>query len=349
MRKYDYSFLKNELIPSQTTNLLNSFEAKYGKFKLLLHKYPNIFEQLTKIAIIQSVKSSNAIEGIVTSDQRIKQLLEKRVAPKNHDEKEILGYKDALNRIHMQHEELQLNNNEILILHEILLSYLNVEYGGNYKRKENAIIEIDHSGMRKIRFKPVSVKETPGAMEQAYLAYLEASNDSNINQLLLIPCYILDFLCIHPFSDGNGRISRLLTTLLLYKTGYDFVKFISFENQINLYKLEYYEALKYSSLQWQENLNNYFYFVDDFLITLIRTLNEIENRFNIMAEKTLTKEERIKETILSSLMPLSKQELFILWPDISISTLDKVLIKLQKEGSIKKIGQFRNAKYIRNK
>lgn len=347
MRKFDYNFLKDNDIPSQTVNLLNSFEAKNGQFKLLLNKYPEIFAELTKIAIVQSVRSSNAIEGIVTTDARIIKLLESKVAPRNHDEQEILGYKDVLNKIHLEHENMQLSNKEILNWHELLLSYLDIEYRGKFKATENAIIEIDKSGMRRIRFQPVSVKETPEAMNQLYLAYLEAINDSRINPLLLIPCYILDFLCIHPFSDGNGRMSRLLTTSLLYKTGYNLVKYVSYENQINLYKGEYYDALKYASIDWHNNNNDYFYFVDNFLVTLIRTLNEIEKRFNILIEKSLTKEERIKETILTSLVPLSKQDLFLLWPDISISTLDKVLIKLQNEGLIKRIGGYRNAQYIK--
>ena len=185
----------------------------------------------------------------------------------------------------MNHQNLEIDNIEILKLHEILLSYLNVEYVGKFKTRDNAIVEIDKSGLRRLRFKPISAKETPESMEQVNFALLEAINDSNISLLLLIPCYILDFLCIHPFSDGNGRLSRLLTTLLMYKAGYDFVKFVSFENQINLYKKDYYDALKYSSLNWQERKNDYFYFVDNFLLTLIRTLNEIEKRFSILVEK----------------------------------------------------------------
>lgn len=347
MRNFDYNFLKFEAIPSQTVNLLNSFEAKYGQFQLLLAKYPKIFGELTKIAIVQSVRSSNEIEGIVTSDDRIIKLLNNEVAPKNHDEQEILGYKDALNKIHLEHESMQFTNEEILELHAILLSYLNVGYTGKFKANDNAIIEIDKSGMKRIRFKPISAKETPVAMEQLYLALLDALNDSKINSLLLIPCYILDFLCIYPFSDGNGRMSRLLTSGLLYKTGYQLIKYVSYENQINLYKGEYYDALKYASLNWHDSNNDYFYFIDHFFVTLIRTLNEIEKRFNIFVEKTLTKEERIKETILSSNVPLSKQDIFLMWPDISISTLDKVLIKLQKEGLIKRSGGFRKAKYSR--
>lgn len=347
MRRYDYSFLKTDPIPGQTISLLNTFEAKYGDFKLLLYKYPQIFDDLKKIAVIQSVQSSNAIEGIITSDERIKKLIESKVAPKNHDEKEILGYKDALNTIHLNHQNLEIDNIEILKLHEILLSYLNVEYVGKFKTRDNAIVEIDKSGLRRLRFKPISAKETPESMEQVNFALLEAINDSNISLLLLIPCYILDFLCIHPFSDGNGRLSRLLTTLLMYKAGYDFVKFVSFENQINLYKKDYYDALKYSSLNWQERKNDYFYFVDNFLLTLIRTLNEIEKRFSILVEKKITKIDRIKETILNSTKPIGRQEIMMLWPDISLSTLEKTLTELQKQGIIIKVGSYRNAKYIK--
>ena len=182
-------------------------------------EYTQIFTELEAVAKVQSIKSSNAIEGIVTSDERIAAIVNQNSAPLNHNEAEIAGYRDALNEIHLGFEHIDFRERDILRLHEIMMSFAGYEYGGQYKTDDNVILEIDADGNRRVRFRPTPADETPKAMEQLELAYMEARSDANINQLLLIPCVILDFLCIHPFRDGNGRMSRLLSLLLLYKTG----------------------------------------------------------------------------------------------------------------------------------
>ena len=196
------------------TNCLFAFYGYPDDF-INTDEYEKIFTELEKIAIVQSVKSSNAIEGIITSDERIKEIVNQNSKPLNHNEKEIAGYRDVLNEIHLHYEDIEFNEDTILKLHEIMMSYTGVEDAGKYKVNQNYVIEEDTQGNRKVRFKPLEPKETPIAMEQLVLAYNDACNNININQLLLIPCVILDFLCIHPFRDGNGRMSRLLTLLLL--------------------------------------------------------------------------------------------------------------------------------------
>lgn len=249
MRRFDYSFLDNGLLPANLINLTGSIYSLKTMSNFRKEDYENVFTELEKIAIVQSVKSSNAIEGIVTSDERIKQIVDKTTAPKNHNEAEIAGYRDALNEIHLNYQQLDFNEKNILRLHEVMMSYAGHEYGGMYKEEDNLIIELDENGNRKIRFTPVPASDTPEAMQQLILAYKDARNDASINQLLLIPCVILDFLCIHPFRDGNGRMSRLLTLLLLYKNGFDAGKYISFEEQINNNKAYYYDALEKSSVR----------------------------------------------------------------------------------------------------
>ena len=268
MKKFDYSFLDNGLLPANLINITGTIYSLKAGAKIRQDEYEKTFTELEKIAIVQSVKSSNAIEGIITSDERIKEIVNQNSKPLNHNEKEIAGYRDVLNEIHLHYEDIEFNEDTILKLHEIMMSYTGVEDAGKYKVNQNYVIEEDTQGNRKVRFKPLEPKETPIAMKQLVLAYNDACNNININQLLLIPCVILDFLCIHPFRDGNGRMSRLLTLLLLYKSGFNVGKYISFEEQINNSKGNYYEALRLSSINWIENEQSYVPFIENFLLTL---------------------------------------------------------------------------------
>ncbi|MCL1850024.1 MAG: Fic family protein, partial [Bacteroidetes bacterium] len=252
MKKFDYSFLRNSLLPINLLGITNSIAELKTLEQVRKRDFPNIFTKLESIAKVQSVKGSNAIEDIVTTDKRIEEIVNQSSAPLNHNEQEIAGYRDALNAIHNGFENITLDAQSILNLHAVLLSYTETG-GGNYKTSDNVILEIDSEGNRKIRFTPTKAVETQSAMQQLIYAFIDANSDSGINKLLLIPCFILDFLCIHPFSDGNGRMSRLLSLLLLYKAGFDAGKYISFEEQINKNKNSYYEALRKSSENWESN------------------------------------------------------------------------------------------------
>jgi len=227
------------------------------------------------------------------------------------------------------------------------MSYSDYENGGKYKTDDNVIIELDNEGNRKVRFKPTSAEDTPKAMEQLVLAYMDARNDANINQLLLIPCVILDFLCIHPFRDGNGRMSRLLSLLLLYKTGFDAGKYVSFEEQINNNKAYYYGALKESSIGWENNENTYIPFIQNFLSTLYMCYKELDKRFNVMNSKKITKKARIEATVLNSLTAISKAEVCSVLPDVSPTTVESVLSVMVKDGRVQKIGNGRSSRYIK--
>ena len=219
--------------------------------------------------------------------------------------------------------------------------------GGHYKTDDNVILEIDADGKRKVRFRPTPARETPDAMEQLTLGYLDARNDANINQLLLIPCVILDFLCIHPFRDGNGRMSRLLSLLLLYKNGFDAGKYVSFEEQINNYKAYYYEALRQSSIGWESNENTYFPFIENFLSMLYMCYKELDKRFAVVHGKRITKKARIEATVLNSLTPISKAEICQILPDVSPTTVEAVLGAMVRTGSIQRVGSGRMTRYIK--
>lgn len=348
MRKFDYSFLNNGLLPANLINLTGTIYSLKTMSGIRKDEYERIFTELEKIAKVQSVKSSNAIEGIVTSDERIKEIVNKSSEPLNHNESEIAGYRDALNEIHLGYKNIDFKESDILKLHDMMISYSGYEYGGKYKTDDNIIIEVDNDGNRKVRFRPTSVEETPRAMEQLILAYMDARDDSSINQLLLIPCVIFDFLCIHPFRDGNGRMSRLLSLLLLYKNGFDAGKYVSFEEQINNNKAYYYDALEKSSTGWENNENTYIPFIENFISTLYRCYKELDKRFNVVNNGKITKTARIEATIMNSLTPISKIEICNILPDVSPTTVEAVLGTMVRDGRIKHIGNSRATKYMRN-
>ena len=347
MRRFDYSFLRNIKVPVNFMTFTNAIYTLKNLEEEKKNIYPDIFTALQKIAIVQSVKGSNEIEGIVTTDKRIEEIVNQSSAPLNHNEQEITGYKNALNLIHSDSDKMSLNEDLILNLHKILLEKIEVSYGGSYKTEDNIIRESYKDGTSFVRWVLVSSQDTPKAMKELILAYMEARDDSLIDGLLLIPCVILDFLCIHPFRDGNGRISRLLTLFLLYKSGFDISKYISFEEQINKMKGNYYEALKCSSIGWHDNKNDYIPFVENFLYTLYLCYKELDKRFLTLGTKKVSKKKRIESAIMNSFLPISKKELQALLPDISLTTIEAVLASMLNDGKIKKIGSTKNAKYIK--
>lgn len=347
MHKFDYSFLDNGLLPASLVNVTASIATLKTMEEFRKEANLAIFTELESIAIIQSVKSSNAIEGIITSDERIAQIVNQNSAPLNHSEAEIAGYRDALNLIHNGYTTIPFSQDSILSLHRTMLTVAGYGFGGTYKADDNVILEIAPDGSRKVRFTPVTAADTPAAMEQLFLAYMDASSNANINQLLLIPCVVLDFLCIHPFRDGNGRMSRLVSLILLYKNGYDVGRYISFEEQINSNKTWYYDALKKSSEGWHENRNDYTPFIQNFLTMLYKCYCELDKRFAVVNAKKLSKSERIEATVLNSLVPISKAEICRILPDVSPTTVELVLGRMVKSGIITTIGVGRGTKYLR--
>ena len=348
MHRFDYSFLENGMLPSGLVNITASIYSLQVMAVNRKEQFEDVFTELAEIAKVQSVKSSNEIEGIVTTDERIREIVNRSSAPINHSEQEIAGYRDALALVHTGYSDLDFRQGDILRLHAIMMNIAGYSYAGSYKEADNDIIEVDSTGRRCIRFHPTSAAETPEAMEQLVLAYQEARDNPNINQLLLIPCVILDFLCIHPFRDGNGRMSRLLSLLLLYKNGFDAGKYISFEEQINLRKGNYYEALKRSSQEWHESQNSYAEFIMEFLSTLYMCYKELDKRFAVIGSKKVTKQARVEATVMNSLTPISKADIGKILPDVSATTIEAVLGRMVKEGQIRKVGGGRSIQYVRN-
>ena len=342
MHIFDYSFLEDGLLPAELVNLTSTISALNAIYDERRGKNKTVYTELEKIARIQSVKGSNAIEGIITTDARIKEIVEKNSAPLNHTEMEIAGYRNALDEIHANYDQMVVNEQTILHLHEVMTE----NEAGRYKAEDNIIAEMDEYGRRRLRFTPVPAAQTQEAMEQLILAYIDARDNARINKLLLIPCVILDFLCIHPFADGNGRVSRLLTLLLMYKSGFNIGKFVSFEEQINNSKDFYYSSLQDSSRGWHTNENSYIAFMKNFLSTLYKCYKELDKRFSTVNGKKLKKTERIEQTVLNSVLPISKSEICEFLPDVSPTTVEAVLGKMVKSGAVKKLGPARATKYV---
>jgi Fic family protein len=347
MHTFNYSFLKTMKIPPSFLSLSNAIFTMKGKEIALMKEYPSIFESLKQIAIVQSVKGSNAIEGVVATDKRIKDLVLGNSVPLDHAEQEIKGYQDALSVVHQNGLSLQFNEDTIRSLHRLMRERAQIENRGEWKKDDNVVTETHQDHSVKVRWNPTPASLTPQAMGDLALSYRAAVSDSQINRLLLIPCVILDFLCVHPFDDGNGRVSRLLSLLLLNKADFDITRYVSFEEEINKDKGAYYEALENSSLGWHENKNDYLPFVGNFLLTLARCYQELDKRFLILNGEKMSKNERIERTVSASFIPVSKAEIQDLLPDVSVTTIEAVLAKMVKENKIEKLGTFKNARYFK--
>lgn len=346
MHIFDYSHLRSGMVPAKFLILT----SKIGEIKSLqsgrLARFPDIFSNLENQAKVSSVRDSSAIEGIKTTMPRLIAIVTQGAEPRNRDEAEIAGYRDALNLVHTQHQNLPISEETILRLHQVLLSYTG-QTGGTYKQEDNLIVEMDAEGQRSVRFKPLSAAETPQAMRSLILAYSEARDDALVNPLLLISNFVLDFLCIHPFSDGNGRVSRLMTLLLLYKSGFDAAKYVSLEERIEQTKNSYYTSLKASSEGWYENQNDFLPFTEHFITTLFLCYKELDAFFISVRDKNVNKTERIETAVLNSLLPISKRELARLLPDVSVTTIETVLGRLVSEKKVVKIGKGPTTQYLK--
>ena len=302
---------------------------------------------LLEVALVQSTGASNRIEGIFTSDKRLEELVSQKAEPRNRSEQEIAGYREVLSTIYEGYEYINPRPNIILQLHRDLYSYSQGSAGGSYKNSDNVIAETDAEGHQKARFIPVPAFQTAEAMEELCARFLEAWEADRIDKLVLIPMFILDFLCIHPFNDGNGRMSRLLTLLLFYKAGYIVGKYVSMEMLIEKTKETYYEALQASSTGWHEGENSYEPFVKYYLGIMLKAYNEFESRVEHLKHRSLSKPDRIKAVIDNKVGKITKKEIMELCPDISKITVERTLTNLVKSGYIAKVGAGPSTGYVR--
>lgn len=349
MRNYSYSGRWQSLLKPEIVALLTQLHEFKGEQAMFAQAKPDVLNTLTEIAKIQSTEASNRIEGIYTSDERLKKLMLDKTTPKSRNEQEIAGYRDVLATIHENYEYIPLRPNMILQLHGDLYKFSGQSIGGSYKNTDNIIAEEDEKGNKKERFVPVPAWETPIAIDELCAAYSQAVDRDNIEPLLVIPMFILDFLCIHPFNDGNGRMSRLLTLLLLYRAGYTVGKYISIEKLIEQSKQTYYDALLASSAGWHEGKNNYAPFVGYMLGVVVAAYRELRSRLNEVTKENLSKPDRVRELITNTYGKITKTEIMQKCPDISQITVQRALNDLLKSNQILKIGGGRYTSYVWNR
>lgn len=345
MRQFEYKESWKKLLTPNIVSLLTSIHEYKGEQNLFIESNSDKLTELLEIAKIQSTEASNKIEGIITTDDRLKKLVMDKTMPKSRNEKEIAGYRDVLNTIHENYEYIPVNANYFLQLHGDLYKYNGMSFGGKFKTTNNVIAEVDSSGNQKTRFQPIEAWATPEAMLNMCNAYNDAINDG-IDPLILMPMFILDFLCIHPFNDGNGRMSRLLTLLLLYKSGYIVGKYISIEKLIEKSKDTYYEQLQASSYRWHEN--DYEPFVEYYLGVIIAAYKEFSSRVQTLIESGMSKPERIREVIRKHIGKITKSQIMEKCPDISDTTIQRTLTELLKNNEIIKLSGGRYTSYVWN-
>lgn len=348
MRKFNYSSIKDQKWDSDILGYIAAIYKAAGKQELYLKQRPDELEKLVEIAKIQSTEASNAIEGIVTTNARIKQLVEEKTTPKNRDEQEIAGYRDVLNIIHESFDTIPITKNYILQLHKILYSHMNNPIAGQTKTVQNYISTTYPDGHTEILFTPLTPFETPDALDKICEEYNRVIGNFEVEPLIAIPIFIHDFLCIHPFNDGNGRMSRLLTTLLLYRSGFYVGKYISLEAKIAKNKDLYYNALRQSQDGWHEGTEDTIPFIKYLLSTILAACKDFEDRFSIVEEK-LPAIDMVRKATQSKIGRFNKQDIRELCPSLSLSSVEGSLRKLVKSSELKREGSGRSTYYIRLK
>ena len=347
MRIFDYEKLEALQYDNTVINLLTSIHEAKGRQELYLSQKPDELERLVEIAKVQSIDASNAIEGIRTTDTRLRQLAGEKTTPKNRDEEEISGYRDALNVIHESFDYIPLTPNYILQLHGLMYKHVRGNnFGGTFKNAQNYIQGIDASGNAYVIFTPPTPYETAPALENLCDTFNKAVEDGKVDPLILIPVFVHDFLCIHPFRDGNGRMSRLLTTLLLYRSGYYVGRYISLEAIIAKIKDSYYDALSESQEGWHEGNDDPIPFVKYLLSVIDMAYRDFEDRLKLVQTK-VNANELVELAFEKKIGKVRKTDIVELCPNISVSAVDKGIAKMLADGKIEKLGNGKNTFYIK--
>lgn len=345
MRTFNYEDTAQQLLTPRIVNLLTSIHEYRGKQTSYADLKPNVLNKMVELARVQSTKASNRIEGIVTTDKRLEEIVNDKSEPRNRSEQEIAGYREVLATIHENYEYITIRPNVILQLHRDLYTYSGASIGGQWKTSDNIIQEVDADGNKRVRFAPVPAFETSATMDDLCNEYISVLGKGEIDPLLLMARFILDFLCIHPFNDGNGRMSRLLTLLMLYKSGFDVGRYISIEMIIENTKDSYYDTLQASSAKWHEMENDYVPFVEYYLGIVKKAYQDFSERAELLSSKSVTKTEQVRLTFENHLGKLTKKDIMEKNPGISESTVEAALRQLVRDGVIQKIGGGRYTSY----
>lgn len=348
MREFNYSLIRENKWDSEMMELIAAIYKEAGKQEMYLKRRPKELEKLVNIAKIQSTEASNAIEGIITTNTRIRQLALEKTTPKNRDEQEIAGYRDVLGIIHESFDTIPITQNYILQLHKVLYSYINNPVAGRTKTVQNYITASYPDGHSETLFTPLAPYETPDALDRLCEEYNRVIGNMELEPLIVIPIFIHDFLCIHPFNDGNGRMSRLLTTLLLYRNGFYVGRYISLEAKIAKNKDLYYDALYESQIGWHEGTDDPVPFIKYLLGTILSAYRDFEDRFALVETKRSALD-TVRLATRSKIGSFTKQDIRELCPSLSVSSIEGALRKLVSSGELKREGKGKNTYYFRTK
>lgn len=347
MREFNYVLIRDQKWDSEVLGLIAAIYKEAGKQEMYLKHRPDELEKLVEIAKVQSTEASNAIEGIVTTDTRIRQLALDKTTPRNRNEQEIAGYRDVLEIIHESFDAIPITQNYILQLHKILYSHMNNPVAGRTKTVQNYISATYPDGHSGTLFTPLAPYETPEALDRLCEEYNRVIGNMELEPLIAIPVFIHDFLCIHPFNDGNGRMSRLLTTLLLYRSGFYVGKYISLEAKIAKNKDLYYDALYASQENWHEGKDDPVPFIKYLLGTILAAYRDFADRFALVETKRSALE-IVRSATMNKIGRFTKQDIRELCPSLSISSIEGALRKLTASGELKREGTGRSTKYCRS-
>lgn len=348
MRQFDYSNMPKGLLTPETMGLLSAVHEHRGRQELYLSAKEDVLNALTEVAKIQSTDASNRIEGIRTSDKRLKEIMLEKTKFESRDEEKIAGYRDVLNMVHENYKFIDVTPNVILQLHKVMYRHTASSMGGHFKVGDNEIRGVRADGSEYVRFKTVPAVATEDAMRRLCKAYKDAIATENLDSLLVSLLFVFDFTCIHPFNDGNGRMSRLLTLLLLYKSGYLVGKYISIEKEIERTKWDYYDVLAASSEGWHEGSNDPGPFVRYMLGVLIAAYKDFESRVSLVTSAKLSKAGRVEAVLRDSVGRVTKSDISQMLPDISKTTIERTLASLLSQGKIEKVGAGRATGYLWN-
>lgn len=334
--------LSNLKVPVTTAWLLGTCMEAKGKQDLWVQQRPEVLKALREQALVQSAESSNRIEGVIVAPERLRPILLGNARPMDRSEEELVGYRQALNWIFSRKRPPKLEPRLVRKLHEMAQGGFSGD-AGKWKTRDNEIIEIAPDGKRTIRFVPTPAKKVPDTIERLCTAYREVSDSEHMPPLLAMATFVLDFLCVHPFRDGNGRVSRLLTTLLLQEHGFVVARYISLERLVEETKEDYYEVLRRCSKGWHEGKNEIVPWWNYLLGVVKRGYGEFERRMEKYGD--VGKTDLVRAAIERLASPFSASEVKAQCPSVSAQLVKKVLADLKKEGRLRLKGRGRGARW----